>query len=414
MAPKAPKRGTEQQQGPASSSDPLTEDDGAGVEPRVHQQQQQQQQPERQQQQQQPQQQHQHQQQPTLSAQNVHERHGRRQLRDEPEDDDDVGDGEHNNATSQQAQRNGGNEHDDEDGGSRPTTPDNGDSIDGDDMPDDIDAVLDDLFGADDFVQLHPRVAKALQNASAKPHEQKLSDQQRKAILRHFPPVRDISLRAPQVDASFATTAHPATVKRDKQLAQLQGLAFQALRPLLAAWSAMCDGPAQRDDNFVLRALQAATALSLHAIARATDVRRTWILTDVDSAVARAVLRPVSTPLFGESLLERMQAHQEETTAIRRMQQQGRPNGQRQGRNERGNSSNNSNNQRNDGRSFNRSRGRFNSSNNSGNRYNNNRYSSVSSNNAGTASNSNSRFNTSNNSRTPGSATSAGSAGNHA
>lgn len=269
---------------------------------------------------------------------------------------------------------------------------DDGDALRSDDgllEIDDAAAGVDEDIFADDLVPLHPTVADFIKETA--PYDRVLPEHLRKRLLRHFPPVQDFSVRAPQADQAFATLAHPSTLRRDRQLINLQILQLQAVRPLLMAWSAMLDvdQPTERERN-VIEALRASVSLSLHAASTTTNVRRQWVLHDVNPSLVRSIREPQAL-LFGPSITERIQQADAVATTVRRMQHhqqpQQRPNGQRrdQGLNNRSNNSSNNrfgrnnNYNNNNGNNFGNFRNQrrnnyntFNSRNNSNNGNNNN------------------------------------------
>jgi len=227
----------------------------------------------------------------------------------------------------------------------------------------------DDVLFFKDLAQLHSSVrAYVIKEAL---HDRILPDRLRKQLLRAYPPVEDFSVSAPQTDQAFASLAHTATLRRDRQLANITVLQLQALRPLLHIWSNL----ASSDDHTqstrdVINGIKATIALSLHAVSTTTALRRQLVLSDINPALIKAIKQP-AVPLFGSAVVERLQQLDEVERSVRRLQ---RPNEQRRrqpgGNNNNISSSNNSRNRSSSGPNGNY--GRDQHRNNYNNSYNNN------------------------------------------
>lgn len=182
--------------------------------------------------------------------------------------------------------------------------------------PDDLEAL--------DLVKLHPTVQTFLRSTAL--HNRTLDPRVRRQLLRAFPPVEDFSASPPAVDSSFAAAAHPATLRRDRELSNITSLQLQALRPLLHAWSALCQLP--QPDEFELdmvSAIKTAIRLSMHAVATTSAIRRDSVLRDVNPSLIKA-LRPQRTTLFGEEMAQQLEQYNDLQRTIQRLQR--RPNGQ--------------------------------------------------------------------------------------
>jgi hypothetical protein len=165
-----------------------------------------------------------------------------------------------------------------------------------------------------------------------------ISDQERRKTLALFPALEAFPARPPQPERAFANSAKDATLKKDKSLALLTVQQLQAIRPLLYVWNDLLEETdrSPRQVRF-MESIQASIILSLHSISSLSQLRRRWILQDVNPSLASSLSNP-SKPLFGTTYIDRLETLDSTTRALNKLNIN---RGQQQQRNYNGNNSRN-------------------------------------------------------------------------